>query len=318
MGNEIIERILRESNGKPIMDFLTQEISPTDLQSLMLAIYKRRVSRMSPHDVLRQYMENRFVKPSPIEPKLLVAFNQLAFSLLSEEFKGIDLSPLAPIGTSSLLGPVSQNKVVTSVRNTELVADSTNVLALECARQRREQMKLKPKGDGVLKLSTAQRQVRAQMFDSPHSFAHFMLFALCTAGRDRGSFQFHLDALTEHIDFYIRLLAELESIKMPVSGIRLVLFILNPRIGDSVRLDLCKTIEDRYPDVIIDIDPDGDRGDGYYQDIRYNIFATNKQGSEYFLADGGFTDWTQKLMQNRKERLLTSGIGSERICDCFS
>jgi|GEM_PF-4488011 len=39
--------------------------------------------------------------------------------------------------------------------------------------------------------------------------------------------------------------------------------------------------------------------------------------TDYFLVDGGFTDWTQKLLSNRKERLLISGLGSERLLTCF-
>jgi len=35
------------------------------------------------------------------------------------------------------------------------------------------------------------------------------------------------------------------------------------------------------------------------------------------LVDGGFTTWTQQLLSNRKERLMTSGLGSERFCACF-
>jgi hypothetical protein len=35
------------------------------------------------------------------------------------------------------------------------------------------------------------------------------------------------------------------------------------------------------------------------------------------LIDGGLADWTQQLMNNRKERLMTSGLGSERLCACF-
>ena len=34
---------------------------------------------------------------------------------------------------------------------------------------------------------------------------------------------------------------------------------------------------------------------------------------ELFIADGGFTDWTAKLLNDAKERLLISGIGSERL-----
>jgi hypothetical protein len=37
-------------------------------------------------------------------------------------------------------------------------------------------------------------------------------------------------------------------------------------------------------------------------------------GVRYPVADGGFTDWTARLLQNRKERLLTSGIGTEFVC----
>ena len=32
------------------------------------------------------------------------------------------------------------------------------------------------------------------------------------------------------------------------------------------------------------------------------------------LVDGGFVDWTQRLLSDRKERLLISGIGTERLC----
>ena len=31
------------------------------------------------------------------------------------------------------------------------------------------------------------------------------------------------------------------------------------------------------------------------------------------LIDGGFTTWTQQLLSNNKERLLISGLGTERF-----
>ncbi|MFQ5398910.1 MAG: hypothetical protein ACE5E7_04850 [Anaerolineae bacterium] len=36
------------------------------------------------------------------------------------------------------------------------------------------------------------------------------------------------------------------------------------------------------------------------------------------MVDGGFTDWTQQLLSSHKERLLASGIGSEKVCSVFS
>ncbi|MDQ5937177.1 MAG: hypothetical protein QG574_4536, partial [Cyanobacteriota bacterium erpe_2018_sw_21hr_WHONDRS-SW48-000092_B_bin.40] len=35
------------------------------------------------------------------------------------------------------------------------------------------------------------------------------------------------------------------------------------------------------------------------------------------LADGGFVDWTQLLLGDTKERLMTSAIGTELICRLF-
>jgi hypothetical protein len=35
------------------------------------------------------------------------------------------------------------------------------------------------------------------------------------------------------------------------------------------------------------------------------------------IGDGGFTDWIQQLLTNRKGRLLISGMGSERFVSLF-
>jgi hypothetical protein len=41
----------------------------------------------------------------------------------------------------------------------------------------------------------------------------------------------------------------------------------------------------------------------------------------YPIVDGGFTEWTARLLGNRKERILISGIGSrigsEFVCKAF-
>jgi hypothetical protein len=38
------------------------------------------------------------------------------------------------------------------------------------------------------------------------------------------------------------------------------------------------------------------------------------QSEDVQLVDGGFVDWTQRLLGDAKERLLVSGAGSDRIC----
>jgi hypothetical protein len=50
----------------------------------------------------------------------------------------------------------------------------------------------------------------------------------------------------------------------------------------------------------------------YYKLIQFKFFL-EREGKEINLSDGGFVDWTQKFLQNKKHRLLISGIGIELI-----
>ena len=58
-------------------------------------------------------------------------------------------------------------------------------------------------------------------------------------------------------------------------------------------------------------------GRGYYFDLCFHIHATHPSGRRLELVDGGSVDWTQRLLSNAKERLVISGIGSERLCSEF-
>jgi hypothetical protein len=49
----------------------------------------------------------------------------------------------------------------------------------------------------------------------------------------------------------------------------------------------------------------------------FKIYATDSTGKERELVDGGDVNWTQKLLNNAKERLIISGCGSERLCELF-
>ena len=49
----------------------------------------------------------------------------------------------------------------------------------------------------------------------------------------------------------------------------------------------------------------------------FHIRATATSGQQFELVDGGSVDWTQEFLSNAKERLVISGIGSERLCTEF-
>ena len=57
-------------------------------------------------------------------------------------------------------------------------------------------------------------------------------------------------------------------------------------------------------------------GRGYYGEVCFKIHARAQDGDGEWLelGDGGSVDWTAKLLSNAKERLVISGISSERIC----
>ena len=55
-------------------------------------------------------------------------------------------------------------------------------------------------------------------------------------------------------------------------------------------------------------------GLGYYRGFVLRISPRAVDGNRYPACDGGFTDWTARVLGNQKERLLISGVGSEFLC----
>src|SRR5207247_11371369 len=98
------------------------------------------------------------------------------------------------------------NKAVTTIRNTEVVADCTNVLALECASRRRRILRADPLSREPVRLASSHRLLRGQAYRSPTSRAHFRLLGLVAAGRDEGGFQFEGTILGEPLGLSLRLL----------------------------------------------------------------------------------------------------------------
>ena len=67
--SDILRRIEREVGIEGLAEILAERLGPSDLQSLMLEVYSRRSDRRSPADLLSDYLENRFVRPSATAPE---------------------------------------------------------------------------------------------------------------------------------------------------------------------------------------------------------------------------------------------------------
>jgi len=210
------------------------------------------------------------------------------------------------------MGGLSQDRVVSTIRNTEVVADSTNVLALEAAIRRRAHKAAAARSSSPVHLAASHRLLRAQHYDNPKLSAHFKVFSLCSAGRDRGAYGFEADTLGIHITVY---LAAVRAFLGSSPRLRVLLTVLDP---SSVLADVADALLERvrtqFPDVDVAFHPTRTMGRGYYRTLCFWIHADLGAAEPLHLVDGGAVDWTQKLLSDAKERLVISGIGSDRIC----
>lgn len=317
--SRIVDRILRKCGVPDLVEILSERLGATDLQSLLLEVFRRRAAGAGPAELMGRYEKSRFSRPSSLAATALLELDALAFSLLPDGFEDVELSPVAPLGATAIVTGTSQNRIVSTVRNSEVASDSTNAMALECARRRRERLAAEPRSTAPVKLAASQRLVRAQHGDDPRQLAHFRLLGLCSAGRDTGSFRFELESLSEQIGFHLRLLEGWRARGGRVGRIRVPVTPLDdgPPEG-ALREQVLDRLAAAHPRVDIAIDRTRQHGRGYYRSACFNVYAQSPDGSDFQLADGGFTDWTQQLVGSRKERLMISGLGCERLVEYFS
>jgi hypothetical protein len=182
---------------------LEDELPPTDLQSLLLSLAQTRARRIRPAEVLRRWKSDRFVRPATIDPgRLSEVENRLWRRLRDTPFEGLALSPVTSLGTCTSVGAVDQNRIVSTVRSSEVVSDPCNVLALEAALRRRS-------SDDQVHLASCHRVLRAQRFIESDAFAHFVIFALVSSARDSGSTRTVAQLLIMHLGFWQQVLDEL-------------------------------------------------------------------------------------------------------------
>jgi len=297
-----LARVLRALRAESDLPFRLAALHGADLRALLLEVVARRAAARTPADLLRRYELSPQLHPSAVVPADLRKLEAAALARLPDGFTEVTLPPHAPLGVSSVLGRFSQDRVLSTVADTEVVSDSTNVLALECARRRRRLVARGP--EQQVRLAASHRLLR------PREDAHFGLLALCSAGRDSGSFQFELDALTEHISWHLRVIVEYA----PQLALTVRLTDLSDgRRRAALQHDLLEQLAPAWPTVSWRLDDERQAGRAYYAPACFAIDADHAGQAPANLVDGGLTDWTARMLSDRKERLLISGLGSERL-----
>ena len=285
--SDVTERIWRRL-PTGTREALVDGLSPSELQSALLDVSRARAAKVTPARVIQRWREDRFVRPSTVDPRQLVKTQAMLWDRLPDRFDGVELSPLTPLGTCSAIATVDQNKVVTTNRSTEVASDPTNELAIEAAIRRKA-------GAARVDLAACQRVVRAQSVDAPGMFAHFQLFVLVSSMRDTGSGRAEAEMLLDHLGFWADALGEQADLTFttitPTAVRERIEDTVRPGLKVEFREDLART-----------------KGLNYYSNTALGIGLGSAE-----LGDGGFTRWTANLLGDAKERCLISCASTERL-----
>jgi hypothetical protein len=288
--------------GEPAFEQLASELSGSALHSVLHEVMGRRAAARSPAEVLAQYARDGFCRPAQTDQRTSVAIDGHLLAA-ADGFDAIELSPVAPLAACSSVALTAQHRVLSALRSTEIVADPTNVLALECALRLRA-------GAAPVHLATSQRVIRAQPIPKVPGFApHFRIFVLGSGGIEAQDHAFTATVFTRHVRTMLAGLTRLESHGYGFGARRVDLLATPERatVADRIAADLAditvlrKPLEHPY----------------YSAGLRYVLWVTTPDGSAMPLADGGAFDWLTTLTSNRRAVYVASGIGAQVIAIRF-
>ncbi|SDF03341.1 hypothetical protein [Chitinophaga filiformis] len=297
---EILEKI-RHRTGIDLVTILAEELSGSALNSLLLEVFDRKARQLKPSQLLQQYRMNRFVQPAAVDVLQVRAKELSTLQWLQQcGFVPLELSPVSPLGTCAAVGPVSQKKIISAIRGTEVLSDATNAIALHIADQKKRK-----KNTDLLKFCTTHRHVRTPPVKVKGHSPHFTIACCVSAGIDTGNLAFEINAVREHF-------LALQSVLLQVFQTEVKYFKLQPRAGykqgDQLAGRIFDEIKNMFPVVVDTTAVPND----YYQGIQYKA-VINVHGEEIEIADGGFVNWTQQLLENKKERCFISGLGIDYL-----
>jgi hypothetical protein len=222
----------------------------------------------------------------------------------AEGFEALQLSPVAPLGTCSVLAPSSQDRTLTTVRATEVVSDPTNMLALVCAQRLRGAHK------DPVRLCTVHQVLRAQPLPPQPGFSrHFRLFVLAEAGRGAPEDAFELNAVVRQLGVFQRLFEKAaRTLNCEFSGPKLIVKAAPRR--SALRDRLMPRLAKAFPGVRLE----GESFESDYYDGLRVLFGVLTLAGEFCpIADLGLFDWVGKLLSEHRVRFVASGFGIQLL-----
>jgi hypothetical protein len=282
------------------VQLLSEEMSGSALSSLLLHVMRDRAGRRNLSEVLAQYQRDPFTGPSPVDQRTLVEVDSVLLGAASG-YEALELSPVTPLGTSSAMALSDQHRVLSALRNSEVVSDPTNVLALECARRLRGAPQV------AVHLTTSQRVIRAQPAPKQPGFSqHFRIFVLASGGVETREHAFTVDTLVTQVRTLLLALDRLEAAGYSFGARRVDLLATDARARLAERA--ASELKDRVVVARRLLDH------AYYSGgLRFMLWVTALDGEEVPLADGGSFDWLARLLSNRRAVFVASGLGAQLV-----
>ena len=225
------------------------------------------------------------------------------------DYEALLLSPVAPLGVTSVLAPTSQDRVLSTTRGTEVVSDATNVLALECA------LRLRRDSAAHVRLCTVHQLLRMQpTSDESGRSKHFRLLMLADAGVGLPEDGFEVAAAVAHLSAYRRLL-DAAAHAHGIAWQRPALIIRSNEALPAISARLHVALSDSFPDVAI---REEHLDSTYYRGLRIGYGVHDRAGAFHEIVDLGVFDWVAQLTSNRRHRFVASAIGLQLLPLLFS
>lgn len=307
----LIDKILKKIDSEDLISKILTNLSNPEINSFILELLNQYCHKSEYHHLLRRYTHNRFVKPALYDPLDMLNCEHQLLSITKENgFIPLEISPVTLLGTCSLIAPVHQNNIVSASRQLEVVSDPTNVLALHiCDLIKSEYNQISPKKRPLLNFSSSHQLTRAQKYDDPKLFAYFKACGLVTAGYDIGNYSFEKDQILNHIKTILDIINKMIAVdQIEISLFKTPGYESNPEFIKLIKTHLQENLS--FKNLIFQQIKNGESS--YYQGVQFDVnIKINDQMIE--IANGGIVNWTQNLLNNPKERMITCGIGSQRI-----
>lgn len=150
--------------------------------STMLNIFSERSKKVSCSNLINNYQKkSNIYQPSKIDPRIYNEISNIFFDSVDKDFECIELSPINPFGLNSSLTFTNQNNVLSCIRNSEVISDSSLAMALECA------YRIKTSKENNINLASSTRLLRMQNYSNgkkSHWSQHFRACSLVSSFRN--------------------------------------------------------------------------------------------------------------------------------------